>query len=179
MSLKEQFKILTEFFERENFDFALIGAFALHAYGYTRATTDVDFITRTVYQARIKEYLESLGFETLSCSEGYSNHLHPIGNIRIDLVYVAGKTAHSIFQSVRKKLVLEGLELPVISPDHLILLKLFAAQNEPGRKFKELADIKELYNRTNVDKTALLGYFQKYGLEEYYDEIIANKPPKK
>ncbi len=179
MSIKEQFEILTGFFYREKLDFAIIGAFALHAYGYTRATTDVDFIARTDCQKKIVGYLESIGFETLSFSEGYSNHLHPIGNIRFDLVYVEGETARSIFQGATKKLILENLELPVVSPDHLILLKLFAIHNEPGRKFKELSDIQEICRRTNIDKTALLKYFKKYGLEEYYDEIIADKPKEK
>jgi hypothetical protein len=32
-----------DFFERERIDYALIGTFALKAYGYTRATQDVDF----------------------------------------------------------------------------------------------------------------------------------------
>lgn len=63
---KEHFKILTEFFDREHLDYAVIGAFALHAYGYTRATTDVDFITRVECQDKIVQYLESLGFETLN-----------------------------------------------------------------------------------------------------------------
>ena len=79
MTIKEQFRILTEFFERENLDYAVIGAFALYAYGYTRATRDVDFITRIEYQNKVVQYLQSLGFETLNRSEGFSNHLHPIG----------------------------------------------------------------------------------------------------
>jgi hypothetical protein len=41
-TIKNQFKLLTEFFLHEEFDFAVIGAFALYAYGYTRATRDVD-----------------------------------------------------------------------------------------------------------------------------------------
>ena len=171
MTIKDQFKILTEFFGQENLDYAVIGAFALYAYGYTRATRDVDFITRIEYQNKIVEYLESLGFETLNRSEGFSNHLHSIGNVRIDLVYLDGETAQIVFNSTEKKLLFEDLELPVVSPEHLVALKLFAIQNDPNRKFKELADIKEIIQLTNIDKDTLQGFFKKFGMEEYHDEI--------
>ncbi|MEK7397025.1 MAG: hypothetical protein AAB116_08820 [Candidatus Poribacteria bacterium] len=171
MTIKEQFKLLTIFFERENLDYAVIGAFALYAYGYTRTTKDVDFITRIEYQKRIIEYLESLGFKTLNCSEGFSNHLHPLGGIRVDLVYVSGETANIIFEATKKKLILENLELPVVNLEHLIAMKLFAIQNEPGRKYKELADIKEIFQITNLDRDTIQVLFKKYKMEEYYNEI--------
>ncbi|MBW2647787.1 MAG: hypothetical protein JRE23_16775, partial [Deltaproteobacteria bacterium] len=142
---------------------------------YTRTTRDVDFITRSEYQSRIVDYLEALRFETLHRSKGFSNHLHTAGSDRIDLVYVEGETAQFIFESTSKKLLLENLVLPVVSPEHLIALKLFAIQNDPGRKYKELADIKEIIQLTNPDKTTVLGYFKKYGQEAYYNEITGEK----
>ena len=168
---RQQFKILTEFFDREHLDYAVIGAFALHAYGYTRATTDVDFITRVECQDKIVEYLESLGFETLNRSEGYSNHLKSGGLVRIDVVYIGDETADLVFSSTRKLPVFENVELPIVSPEHLIALKLFAIKNDPGRKFKELSDIKEIMQRTNIAGNTMRGYFKKYDLEEYYDEV--------
>ncbi|MFZ2955889.1 MAG: hypothetical protein WA705_03200 [Candidatus Ozemobacteraceae bacterium] len=171
MTIKNHFRIMTEFFEREQFEYGLIGAFALYAYGYTRATRDVDFITRIENQPKIVCYLESLGFETLHRSEGFSNHLHSLEKMRIDLVYVAGETARTIFQATRKMLVFAELMLPVVSPEHLVILKLFAIHNDPSRKFKELGDIKEVFQRTAMDTEAMRKHFAKYGLEEFYDEI--------
>ena len=171
MTLKSQFKRLTEFFDRQHIDYAVIGAFALYAYGYTRATKDIDFITRFKYQSQIVEYLESLGFETLNRSEGFSNHLHSIDSARIDLVYVDGETADIIFKAIQKRSIIENSKLPVVSPEHLIALKLFAIQNDPDRKHKELADIKEILRITPVNKDLIREYFKKYGLEDYYGEI--------
>ena len=65
MKFKKTFQLLIDFFERERIDYALIGAFALKAYGYTRATQDVDFIARQKDQKKIIANLEFLGFETL------------------------------------------------------------------------------------------------------------------
>ncbi len=171
MILKKQFKILTEFFNQEHFDYAVIGAFALYAYGYTRATRDMDFITRIQYQDRIVGYLESLGFETLNRSEGFSNHLHLQDLVRIDLVYVNAETADMIFGATQKKAVFDDFELPVVSPEHLVALKLFAIYNDPSRKYKELADIKEILKLADVDNKTIRKYFKKYNLEAYYDEI--------
>jgi hypothetical protein len=175
LSIKDQFKLLVNFFEQEKIEYAVIGAFALYAYGYTRTTSDVDFITKIEYQERIVAYLESLGFETLNRSEGFSNHLHPIGELRIDVVYVAGETANIIFESTKNRFVFEDLELPVTSPEHLIALKLFAIQNDPGRKYRELADIKEIFRLTNLDREIVQYLFVKYGLKEYCDEITGKE----
>lgn len=171
MGIRKQFELITDFFEKQNMDYALIGAFALYAYGYTRATQDIDFITKTEFQKKIIVFLESIGFETLNKSAGYSNHLHPIGSMRFDFVYISGDTADTIFQSVTRKNVFKDIELPVVSPEHLIALKLFAVKNEPRRKLKELADIKEIYELTEIKKEVIQTYLKKYGLEEFYDEI--------
>jgi hypothetical protein len=47
------------FFERENARFALAGAFALDAYGMSRAASDVDFVTET----EIRDYFVRAGLE--------------------------------------------------------------------------------------------------------------------
>jgi len=175
MKIREQFEILTKFFERENLDYAVVGAFALYAYGYTRVTRDIDFVTRIEYQDKIVAYLESIGFETLNRSAGFSNHLHPVGTVRIDLIYLEKETAKIIFSATLRKLILGNIELPVVSPEHLIALKLFSIQNDPERKYKELADIKEIIRLTDIENEVIRNYFKKYGLEQYYNEITDEK----
>jgi predicted RNase H-like HicB family nuclease len=53
MNLKGVLTNLIRFFAREEIDFALIGAFALKAYGYVRATQDVDFLVKGKDQEKI------------------------------------------------------------------------------------------------------------------------------
>jgi hypothetical protein len=80
---------LLAFGERERIRFAVVGAFGLAAYGRARATVDLDVATEAGVQPRLVAFLESLGYETLHVSEGYSNHLHrdPLLG-RVDLIYV-------------------------------------------------------------------------------------------
>jgi hypothetical protein len=171
MSLKEVFQSVSEFFKRERMDYAVIGAFALYGYGYVRATRDVDFITRSEHQKKIIRFLENLGFETVHRSDSFSNHLHPIGATRVDIMYVDGPTADEFFSSTEEKLIFNDVAVPVPSAENLIALKLFAAQNNPDRKFKELSDIREILNRSEVNDSTVKKYFVKYGQEKYYDEV--------
>ena len=179
MTFKKTFQVLIDFFERERIDYALIGAFALKAYGYTRATQDVDFIARQKDQKKIIANLESLGFETLYSSTGYSNHLHPLSGLgRIDFVYVKGDTAESIFKEAVRILLFDNLTVPVVRPEHIVALKVFAMKNDPDRALREMADIKELLSLPEINLQEVREYFEKYGQMERYYDIIGEKQKK-
>jgi hypothetical protein len=179
MKFKKIFQLLIDFFERERIDYALIGAFALKAYGYTRATQDVDFIARQKDQKKIIAHLESLGFETLYSSTGYSNHLHPLSGLgRIDFVYVKGDTAEIVFKEVVRILLFYNLSVPVARPEHIVALKVFAMKNDPNRALREMADIKELLRLPEINLQEVQKYFEKYGQMERYYDIIGEKQKK-
>jgi len=176
MKFKKTFQLLIDFFEREKIDYALIGAFALKAYGYTRATQDVDFIARHKDQQKIIANLESLGFETLYSSTGYSHPLSGLG--RIDFVYVKGDTAESIFKEAVRILLFDNLTVPVVRPEHIVALKVFAMKNDPDRALREMADIKELLRLPEINLQEVQKYFKKYGQMERYYDIVGEKQKK-
>ena len=171
MDLKDIFESMTDFFKREKMDYGVIGAFALYAYGYVRATRDIDFITRIEHQNRIISFLESLGFETLLKSTAFSNHLHAIGAVKVDIMYVEGTTADDIFKSTKNRMIFKDFSVPVVSAEHLVAMKLFAIQNNSERKFKDFSDIKEILLHTTYNKSVVREYFKKYGQESYFEEI--------
>jgi hypothetical protein len=172
MSMTDICKELIGFFNREKMDFGIIGAFALYAFGYIRATKDIDFIARIENQKKVVAYLESLGFQTTNCTNAFSNHLHPIGAVRVDMMYVEGTTANEIFRTTEKKVIYEDLVAPVVSPEHFIAMKLFAIHCNPQRRLKDLSDIKEIMARSNCDREFVRKYFKKYGQEDEYVKII-------
>lgn len=171
LSLRAIIETLSEYFKKNEFDFGLIGAFALYAIGYVRATKDVDIITRLKYQDEIVFYLESLGFTTIHKSTAFSNHEHMIGSIRVDMMYVDGDTADNIFSSTESKILFKGLKVPVVSAEHLIALKLFAIKNDPDRKHKDASDIEEIIKNSDLKKINIKHYFIKYGQEQLYEEL--------
>ncbi len=152
--------------------YAVAGAFALHAYGITRATIDLDLVAEAEAQGAVVAFLEGLGYETVHRSAGYSNHVHPLGAMgRVDLVYVGGSTAEQVFSCARRLLVLGGRAFPVPRPEHLAAMKVFAVKNAPERALRDLADVEQLLGLPGVDRDEVRGYFERWGLGERYREI--------
>ena len=160
------------FLEREGVPFALAGAFALHAYGLARATSDLDFLTEARVQKPLISHLESRGYETLHASSGYSNHVHPDMTWgRVDVIYVDEETARRLFAVHGATLRFGGREIPVPRAEHLVALKVHAMKNDPGRTFQELADLRFLMQVPGIDEHEVRGYFERAGLLGRYDEI--------
>ena len=170
MNFKKVFEALVSFFEERRIDYALIGAFALMAYGYARFTRDVDFVVRKENKEHIIAFVESLGYETIYKSEGFSNHVHPISSLgRIDFVYVGESSADKIFSEVRRLKLFKNINLPVASPEHIVALKVFAIKNDPQRFHSEMADIKALMDMKIVNEDTVKRYFKKWNLVDVLD----------
>jgi hypothetical protein len=160
------------FLESKGYRFALIGGVALAAYGLARTTLDVDLLVESRAQEDLIAWLESLGFETLHRSAGYSNHLHPEPDLgRLDCVYVHGATSDTLFASCRLAQVPGGIELPLPRPEHLAALKILAMKNDPTRTFQELADIRFLLQLPGVDRQEIRKYFDRHGLGDRFDDL--------
>jgi len=159
------------FLDQERIPFALVGALAVHAYGYSRATNDVDLLVAREAQDPLISFMESRGFETLHRSEGYSNHLHTDPSRgRVDVVYVDRGTWDKIASGSRRVTVgTRAVVLP--KPEHLAAMKVHAMKNDPARTFKDLADIQFLMSLPGVDRNEIRGYFEDAGLRERFREL--------
>jgi len=166
------FATVAAFLDGEGFPVAVVGAFGLHAFGITRATQDLDFVTDAAARPKVLAFLESLGYETLHASEGYSNHLHGDPALgRVDFVYVSGNTRQQLFHGSRERLTLGGRAALVPRPEHLIAMKVQAIKNDPTRSFQDLADIRSLLLLPEVDQTEVEGHFVRAGLKDKLDEL--------
>ncbi len=164
--------MISGFFERTRRRYAVIGAFALHAYGFSRGTFDLDFITQSDAQPELLTFLQSLGYETLHASVGYSSHLHAMAALgRVDMVYVSGETSDRLFRECRTMPIADGRVVPVPRPEHLAAMKVQAMKNDPQRTLRDLDDIRFLMQLPGVDETAIRGYFERAGLCDRYDDL--------
>ena len=159
------------FFDREGIPFAIVGALALHTYGYSRATNDVDLLVGRDAQDRLVEFLEKRGFETLHRSDGYSNHLHANPDLgRLDVIYVDADTRGKLFAEARPA-SLAGMRVVVPKPEHLVAMKIHAMKNDPSRAFQEMADIQFLMRLPGVDRGQIREYFERSGQVERFHEL--------
>ena len=160
------------FFERTGFRYAVIGAFGLHAYGLSRGTLDLDFVTEASAQPALIAFLESIGYEALHVSAGYSNHLHPMDALgSVDIVYVGGETSDRLFDACRTIPGPGGRPVPVPRPEHLAAMKIQAMKNDPRRTLGELEDIRFILTLPGIDEREIQGYFERAGLRDRYDEL--------
>ena len=168
-------KVLAEvarFLEREGARFGLAGAFALRAHGLARMTSDLDLVVDAKAQPALLVFLESLGYERLHASEGYSNHVHPDAAWgRLDFIYLEGKTADGLFGSAVRTTLFPQVDVLVPRAEHLAAMKIHAMKNDPSRTFKELADIQFLLGLPGIDAQEIRGYFEKEGLPGRFDEL--------
>lgn len=162
---------VARFLDERGYRHALVGAFALSAYGMSRATQDLDFAVDLRGQQDLVTYLESLGFETLYSSEGYSNHVHPLAAFgRVDCIYLDEPTATRFFGGATVRRVL-GREVRVPRPEHLAAMKVLAMKNDPTRTFREMADLQEILGLPGVDVSEIQGYFERHGMRGRFDEL--------
>ncbi len=159
-----------DFLQGEGHRHAVAGALALHAYGITRATQDLDIVTETDAQDRLVTFLESLGYETLHRSAGYSNHVHADADLgRVDVIYVGGETSRQLFAEAGGSLALGERRFPVPRPEHLVAMKVQAVKNDPRRALRDLADVEALLQVPGVDQEAVRGHFERAGLLDQYN----------
>ena len=163
---------IATFFDEQEHRYALIGGLALAAFGHTRATLDLDLVVDRDCQSEIIDFMESLGFDTLHRSQGYSNHSHADSAMgRVDFVYIQGRTSEELFGGVTLVEGPGGRKVPVPKAEHLIAMKVLAMKNDPERTFQELADIRNLMVRPGVDRKVVREYFKRHNLEERFDEL--------
>ena len=168
-------RALTEigsFLDKQSHSWALVGALALTAYGIARTTLDLDLLTESEAQEELVDFLEALGYETLHCSRGYSNHSHPQAELgRVDVIYVRAETRDRLFAAARRLPGPRGLEIAIPKPEHLAAMKIQAMKNDPDRTLQDLADIRQLMELPGVDRQHIRDEFERHGLLEHYEEI--------
>ena len=140
--------------------------------GAASATKDADFAVDNSNQERVVAFAESVGYETLHASSAFSNHVHADNALgRVDFMYLDPATAEKVFGATVSKVILEGVESPVASPEHLAMMKALAMKNFPHRTLFEGEDVRTLLRVPGVDRDAIRDYFRRQGLLERFDAI--------
>lgn len=165
-------RMFGDFFEREHIQWAVAGGLAVAAWGYQRTTHDIDFVVSGVSREKVTAFAESAGYETIHSSEGFSHHVHPIEDFgRVDALYVYGQTAEEMFASATKRLAAGKVSVPVISAEHIAMMKAFAIKANPTRKRGDARDVQFLLSLPGINREAIRNYFARFGLLEFFDDI--------
>lgn len=145
MNFELVFKELLQRFDEQNIRFALIGGFAMHVAGFTRATSDIDFLIEADDLAKVKDIMSRLGYELTHESPEFSNYWHPMKSLGfVDYLYAHREYTRGMLARARAHKILQNSQVPVLIPEDIIGLKVQSMVNDPTRRSLDMADIEYL-----------------------------------
>jgi hypothetical protein len=166
-------------FERLGIPYALMGGLAVRVYGIPRATYDIDFTIGLVEQDLDKLRAEATGrgysipeagawMDRVAGMPLVKFHLFSRERvIDIDLFLAKCPFQHSLLQRRRREKI-DGLELALVTPEDLILLKLLASRP------RDLADIGDvLFTQGQLDEAYLRTWADQLHVRDALEAALA------
>lgn len=125
--LNKDYKEILQIFLDKKVKFLIVGAYAMGAYGYPRATGDFDIWVETSFENSKKIYqsLEEFGAPLLEINEKTFVEKGIVFQVgvapcRIDIItYIDGVNFKSAYRT-RKNIKIDGFKIPFISRENLI-----------------------------------------------------------
>jgi len=168
-----------EVLQRENIDYAVIGAFALSAHGVVRASTDVDVLLFTTrrHLTKLRTRFDREGFGTelrhgdadnpipamLVLSDGHNNHVDLLGGLRGMDPAIFSRTVEVPFM---------GVNLRIVGREDFIAMKCFAGGPQ------DLLDAQSAYRSAQgpVDLDLLRAVARRFGraAADNLEQVLAN-----
>lgn len=131
-----------------NLDFALAGGIAMHIYGFTRATKDVDLISTDVLP------IENFGLLDIG---GESYRINVKGKIvTVDWIVRDDKLRRA-YQIALKEALETDIGLKIISPEWLVIMKFFSARAKDKLDLIYLLQQKGLVDRKQIKRNLIKG----------------------
>lgn len=153
MGLSDTLSTATETLSQESIPHALIGGFALAAYGVARATQDIDLLVDGSDKGKIKTLMINCGFTVIHESE----EVLQLGGIgQLDILFANRNATQEMLKNAGH---IGQFPVPVVLLEDLIGLKIQAYVNDPKRIFQDKADILALLqNNPNANYKVIKDY---------------------
>lgn len=144
----------------EHIDWALVGGIAMYLYGSPRLTKDVDIIATNYLSIKANAPLNL----------GGNNYIIEIGKYKIGVDWIVRNDGYAKYYQAALK---ESVKIPqgfkLISPEWLVILKLFAGRQKDYDDAIFLLKEKELVNRSKVKENIV-----RIGSEDAWLAALSN-----
>ncbi|MDP2652592.1 MAG: nucleotidyl transferase AbiEii/AbiGii toxin family protein [Candidatus Omnitrophota bacterium] len=176
MDFEKVLTFLLENFNKYGIRYALMGGFALHTAGYTRATQDIDILILKEDAPKAKKLLVGIGYTIVHESGDVVNFkggLQELG--QIDFLLAHRSYTMNMLKRARECEILKGkFTVNALTPEDIIGLKVQASANDPSRERRDMADVEELLrrNRDKLDLNLLREYFSLFGRAKELKQLI-------
>jgi hypothetical protein len=132
--------------DAEKVDWALIGGIAMYLYGSPRLTKDVDIVASNIVSLKPNAPLNLGGY----------NYIVEIGKYKIAVDWIVRNDGYAkYYQAALKESVKMPQGFKLITPEWLVILKLFAGRQKNYDDAVFLLKDKELVNRSTVKENIL------------------------
>ncbi len=150
--------------------YLLIGGVAVNIHGYLRATRDLDLMLLVEDADVAHDLFARLGYETLDRKLDIASYVR--GTQRLDVIYAQRPISRGLLDRP-KKAEFSGLEVPVVSLEGLLGLKIQAFSDDP-RRIRDFEDMMALIKtrRDDLDFDEVRSYFRLFDKERLFDEIL-------
>jgi predicted nucleotidyltransferase len=171
MDFESALRPMIEKLNRDLIPYAVIGGFALHFWGYSRETHDLDFIIRAAQRDYIRNTMKEIGFTAFYESENVGHYEK--GNSRVDFIFSSKPHGAQLLNRACDKDFLE-MKLKVALPEDIIGLKVQSLANNPLRWLKEMADSENLMmeNKGKLDVDLIGDYFALFKKEKDWELLL-------
>jgi len=153
--------------------FLIIGGHAVIAHGFSRMTSDIDFLASKADRARWMTKITAAGLRKTFETEAFAQFSQERGEA-FDLMFVNEETFQKFLADAKESKFL-GASAPIPSLDHLLALKLHALKGKPPhRTSKDAEDVEMLARNNKLDLTnrKYEELFLKYASREIYETIL-------
>ncbi|MBI5418205.1 nucleotidyltransferase [Candidatus Poribacteria bacterium] len=173
------FKLITQklltLFEEQDIHYALIGGFALGAWGVTRASVDIDFLVYKNDMGKVHKIMTDLGYECHYKTENVSQYVSPINIFgEVDFLHAFRNASLNMIKKAEEKKIFEDtITIKVLQIEDLIGLKIQAIANDASRKNIDLPDIENLIsiNKDKIDWKLIEEYFNLFNFKDLFNEF--------
>ena len=168
MGLKDTLTAAVDALKKESIPHALIGGFALAAYGVARATQDIDLLVDGSDHQKVKQVMLNAGFKLVHES---AEVLQLSGIGQLDILYANRDLSLKMLANSKR---FNQFPLPIVAIEDLIGLKIQAYVNDPKREYQDKADILALLqNNTEVNYDIIKKYADIFKQWPAIEELIS------
>ena len=178
MNEQEVLKIVVSRLEGAGIQYMVTGSIAANFYTIPRMTRDIDMVIEfegrnpeTFFTLFSKDfYIDFEAVKNAVMGDGMFNIIHREGVVKVDLIVRKKEKYRKVEFERRKRLQMEGFSLYVVSPEDLILSKLYWAKDSLSEM--QIKDVQNLMKtNTELDWPYLQLWVERLKLQNIYKRV--------